>query len=900
MAADLLQYLPSLLSIVDRQILTVEPSTPLVSAIELMRVDRSLPRSAALVTSGDRLVGILTESDIVRLASNQRSWRGLTVGEVMVGEPHLLKLAATASAIDVLEIFCRHQIRHLPILDTDDRLVGMVTPQSICRSLAANSPPTVSIWDGEQKFRAIFDRTFQFIGLLDPAGILLEANRTALTAINANPADVIGIPFWQTPWWAHSPQLQQQLQQAIDRGAAGEFVRFEAKHYLADGSYVIVDFSLSPICDDRGKVVMLIPEGRDITARKETELALQASESRFRALLTAAPVGIFQADIEGNCVFVNERGIQLMGIPLDRILGRGWLDAIHPDDRSLINRQWSAAVAAEGEFSLEHRFLTPQGRVNWVSSQAVPVRDLDGNITGYLGTTIDITERKTNERKIAEQAALLNIVTDAIIVCDLDGRVEFWNHAATQIYGWSATEAIGQMDDRLFYPHSPQAVAASAARSHTIAEGTWQGELHRTAKDGHQVIVASRWNLVRDESGTARSILSVDTDITEKKQLEQQFLRAQRLESLGTLASGIAHDLNNMLTPILGVAQLLPHTLPNLDDRHRRLLDMLLESARRGSGLVKQILTFARGMDGERTAIQVRHILTEIVSVARQTFPKSIEISLNLPVGDSWLVNADATQIHQVLMNLFVNARDALPGGGKITASVENMTIKNGRTQRYLQLPVGAYLKIAVSDTGIGMNETTIDRIFDPFYTTKATGTGLGLSTVSGIIRAHGGTIDVDSKLGAGSCFNIYLPASERAETPTPITRHHRYDGNGRSILVVDDETGVREILKATLERHNYRVILASDGIEAIALYAEHHGQITTIIIDMMMPYLDTHSTIAALEQIDNRVPIIAISGSVANLETISTHSSIRAAIAKPFSIDELLQIIARENRSLL
>jgi PAS domain S-box-containing protein len=631
------------------------------------------------------------------------------------------------------------------------------------RDITDQKSAEASVRQSELKFRAIFDGTFQLVGLLDPQGILLEANRTALEAIGATLADVIGQEFWATPWWTHSPDLQIQLKQGVDQAAMGEFVRFEAKHFLADGSFIIVDFSLSPIFDDAGKVVMLIPEGRDIT------------------------------------------------------------------------------------------------------------------------------DRKAAEQKIQEQAALLDIATDAIVVRDLDNQIQFWNKGAESIYGWSATEAIGRNITQLLYADIPRetTIAAQMVRE----QNTWQGELHKLTKTGKAVTVESRWTLVRDEADNPRSILSVDTDITEKKQLEQQFLRAQRLESLGSLASGIAHDLNNVLTPIVGAAQLLPLTMPNLDARSQRLLNMLVESSKRGSGLVKQILTFARGMDSERATIQLRHILAEIISVARQTFPKSIKINLNLANEDLWLVNVDATQIHQVMMNLFVNARDAMPHGGSLMASAENITID--AQGLLLQLPVGAYLLVTVTDTGIGMTSEMLGQIFDPFFTTKETGTGLGLSTVQGIIKTHGGSIEVESEVGQGTCFKIYLPAIDSRETETPTVKEDLYDGKGQLVLVVDDEIAIREITKESLETYNYRVILANDGIEAIDIYAQQHQSIAIVLVDMMMPHLDTPSIITTLKQINPEVKIVVMSGSYFNLEETISTQKVSASLTKPFTTINMLQILA-------
>jgi PAS domain S-box-containing protein len=750
-----------------------------------------------------------------------------------------------------------------------------------------------SLQQSEQKFRAIFDNTFQFVGLLDTAGVLLEANRTALEAIGVTAANVIGQLFWATPWWTHSPDLQRQLQQAVIEAAKGQLVRFEAKHFLADGSHIIVDFSLSPIVDDTGKVVMLIPEGRDISDRKQIESALAESKARYRTLLTAAPVGIFQTDLTGNCLFINQKCGELMGLSVAAALGRGWLQAIHPDDRELVDQEWSRYVQTKQVFSLEHRFLTPERQVNWVANSAITIQDDSGTVTGYLGTVVDISDRKAGEQKIQEQAALLNIATDAIVVRDLDSRIQFWNKGAESIYGWSAGEVSGLFTTELFYADTLLAEKAKAAEAFTtvISQGSWQGELHKINKAGQKVVVESRWTLVRNESGQPRSILSVDTDVTEKKQLEHQFLRAQRLESLGTLASGIAHDLNNVLTPIMGAAQLLPHTLPNLDGRNQRLLNMLVESSKRGSSLVKQILTFARGVDGQRTVIQARHILAEIISVARQTFPRSIDIRLSLDSEDLWLVNVDATQIHQVLMNLFVNARDAMPNGGEIVATAENIVIDAAYAKLHLQPPVGSYIKITVTDIGVGMTSEVIDDIFNPFFTTKEMGTGLGLSTVLGIVKAHGGAIEVESEVGKGSCFTVFLPAidSKESETQTPV--EDLYDGRKRLVLVVDDEAAVREITKESLESYNYQVLLASDGVEAIAVYAKNHEKIAVVLVDMMMPNLDTSSTIRALRRIEPQVKIVAMSGLATNQEVIKA-TGVKAFLTKPFTTGEMLQAL--------
>jgi PAS domain S-box-containing protein len=699
---------------------------------------------------------------------------------------------------------------------------------------------------------------------------------------------VVGQAFWATPWWTHSPDLQVQLQQAVTQAATGELVRFEAKHFLADGSHITVDFSLSPIKDETGKVVMLIPEGRDISDRKQLE------RDRERFLAVASELQLILGS-NGYFQWVSPMFESTLGWTAAEMTSRQWTEFVHPDDIAPSVAEETSLFDGNELFAFENRYRHKDGSYRWFSWNAQP----DPEKQVIYAVAVDITDRKASAQKIQEQAALLNIATDAIIVRNLDSQIQFWNKGAESIYGWTATEAVGVRAERLFCPDLP--LEAVGAFNTVQQQGVWQGELHKLTKTGKAVTVESRWTLVRDEAGNPTSILSVDTDITEKKSLEQQFLRAQRLESLGSLASGIAHDLNNVLTPIVGAAQLLPLTMPNLDPRNQRLLNMLVESSKRGSGLVKQILTFARGMDGERTVLQVRHILAEIISVARQTFPKSIviltgsanEINVNYADEDLWMVNVDATQIHQVLMNLFVNARDAMPDGGSLTASAQNMIMEANDALLQLQTPLGAYILITITDTGVGMTSAMLEHIFDPFFTTKATGTGLGLSTVQGIVKAHGGAIEVESEVGRGTSFKIYLPANGSRETESPTTAEDLYDGQGRMVLVVDDETAIREITQESLETYNYRVILASDGIEAIDIYTQNHQSIAIVLIDMMMPHLDTPSIILALKQINPKVKIVVMSGSYLNLEAIVDKQKVSAVLTKPFTTAAMLQTLA-------
>ena len=368
--------------------------------------------------------------------------------------------------------------------------------------------------------------------------------------------------------------------------------------------------------------------------------------------------------------------------------------------------------------------------------------------------------------------------------------------------------------------------------------------------------------------GSPRSILMVNTDITEMKQLEAQFRRAQRLEIIGTLAGGIAHDLNNVLAPISMSLSLMRKRLS--DEKSMRILATVESSVRRGTDIVRQVLTFARGAEGDRVILQPKHVVREVEKITRETFTRSIDVQSDLP-RDLWKIHGDGTQLHQVLMNLCVNARDAMPTGGILKLKGENVTLTEADARIHLDAHAGEYVLLTVADSGTGIPNEIMEKIFDPFFTTKEVGkgTGLGLSTVLGIVKGHGGFIIVQSEESRGTEFRIYLPAAVGEEAPDQEEQYCEGPaGKGETVLVVDDESSVREIAKETLEANGYEVLLARDGAEAIAVFAQQRDRVRVVLTDLVMPYLDGSATIRALRKIDSRVKIIAASG-LANKETL-------------------------------
>ena len=500
-------------------------------------------------------------------------------------------------------------------------------------------------------------------------------------------------------------------------------------------------------------------------------------------------------------------------------------------------------------------------------------------------------ERSQTVHKILEQAALLDITTDAILVRDLNNQIQYWNKGAERVYGWKAEEAIGKNAHELIYRRETLDQLEDSRKS--LAEcGSWQSELNQVTKEGKNIIVASRWTLVRDEEGQPKSILTVNTDITETKQLEAQFLRVQRIESLGILASGIAHDLNNALTPMMMTVQLLECKLP--DEQSQEWLSILETNMKRAADLVKQVLSFSRGLEGRCTSLQVEHLISEIERIVKQTFSKAIEIRTDVVTPNLWTVCGNATQLHQVLMNLCVNARDAMPEGGTLQISARNLWVDAQYARMNIEAKVGPYIVITATDTGTGIGNEVIERIFEPFFTTKEVGkgTGLGLSTVLGIVKSHGGFVKVLSEVGKGTQFQVYLPAIVTKETNyPPAERYELPTGNGELILVVDDEDSIREITQTSLETYGYKVLTASDGIEAIALYSQHKENISVVLVDMMMPSIDGPTTIGVLQKINPQVKVIGVSGLVLNPKMSERlRNSVKTFLPKPYTSEELLR----------
>lgn len=681
----------------------------------------------------------------------------------------------------------------------------------------------------------------------------------------------------------HPEDLDRCLDEWM-KAVVGEYP-FEIEYRIrrgADGSYRWHRVQALAVRDEQEKISKWYGTAIDVHDTKILETEATELAARLTTTLESITDAFFTVDRNWCFTYLNSEAERLLERAREDLVGHSVWDEFPEAVDSAFGREYHRAVAENTTVTLEE-FFPPLGK--WLEVNAYPSRE------GLAVYFRDITEERRNLEALREQATLLDKAQDAILVRDLEHRVLFWNKSAERLYGWTAEEAVGRSVQDLINKDDEAFPAATDA---TVKKGEWVGELEQTAKDGHKVIIEGRWTLVRDDAGNPKSILAINTDVTERKRLEVQFLRAQRMESIGTLAGGIAHDLNNLLAPIVMGIDLVKQygQQPNV----MAILSTMEESAKRGTDLVKQVLSFARGVEGVRVRLQLGPIVGEVESIAETTFPKNINFTRDTP-KDLWPVLGDPTQLYQVLINLCVNARDAMPSGGRLGVSACNMEIDEQFASMTPGVEAGRYVVLEVSDDGCGMSRENADRAFEPFFTTKelGKGTGLGLSTVSGIVRSHGGAISVYSELGKGSVFRVYLPAQNgsAADRVADPKLELLPRGRGECILVVDDEASILKITKQTLEAFGYKVIVADDGAQAIGLYAQRQAEIALVLTDMMMPVMDGPSLIRALRRINPNVRIIAASG-LNGSDNVAKASDAggKHFLAKPYSAERMLVLL--------
>lgn len=632
---------------------------------------------------------------------------------------------------------------------------------------------------------------------------------------------------------------------------------------------------------------------REYRRRRRAEERLREIQEMFHQLAEKSTDIFWFAQINPErMLYVSPAYESVWGTPAHAIYEspRAWTRAIHPEDRTRVESAYHACASGQiARFDEEYRIVRPDGSVRWVLDSGTPVHDAQGLVTRMSGIAKDVTERKVVEQHMREQADLLDKARDAIVVSDLDRRIVFWNKGAERILGWAALEAVGRRSDELFGPAALQEIANARAG---FPSDEWVGEVKLHNKAGNPLVLDARVTVIRDAQGRPVSHLIISTDVTEQRKLEKQYLRAQRLESIGTLAGGIAHDLNNVLAPILMAISLLQRKA--LDPESQRLLTVLEHSAQHGAGLVQQILAFARGTEGQRTELRVGPAIKQVVGLLAQTLPRSISVQSDI-AADVGAISGDPTQFSQVLMNLCVNARDAMPRGGRLVIRAHNATVTPAQVRVHPGAKPGPHVRVTVEDSGTGIPPEIIDRIFDPFFTTKVAGkgTGLGLATVLGIVRGHAGFLEVQSTVGEGTAFTLFFPASGDPVPSAVLTAPPAIPaGRGRTVLLIEDEESVRAVTRALLEANDFTMLVAEDGTTGIGLYRNHHAEIAAVLTDMMMPGVQGPEVIAELRQINPDVRIVAMSGVVGERAGIAELPGRLVFLQKPMTGDDLLRAV--------
>ena len=647
----------------------------------------------------------------------------------------------------------------------------------------------------------------------------------------------------------------------------------------------------------------LVPAIRNALARaaeeeqlRRTEDALLEDRERFRQITENVADLILMLERSGRCVYRNPAYNAAMGRTRESAAENPF-DDVHPEDRILVDEAFRETVRTGIARRLEYRLVGRNGAIRHVEAQNTAVRDPSGSVRQVLVVARDVTERRADVERIRQQAALLDRAQDAILMRDMSDRITFWNQSAARIYGVPAAEALGRTVDELLHEDKAQ---ADAARRATLFYGEWMGEMRQRSRQGADLIMQSRWSLVQAEDGTAAGFLLINTDVAEKKRLEAQFLRAQRTESIGILAGGIAHDINNVLVPILASADLLEPTVT--DPESRRFVACIRASAQHGAELIRQLLAFARGAAGDPVELSFRSLLDEFVGFASQILPRSVSIDL-VAGPELWSISGDAIQLKQVLVNLCINAVDAMPRGGHIQLRAVNEHISEAAAAALHEIKAGPHVVLSLSDNGEGMDRQVVQRIFDPFFTTKeiGKGTGLGLAAVRGIVKGHQGCIAVESEPGRGTTFRLYLPAlgSAAATEPEAPPTSEVANGDGEGILLVDDEPAVREILAMLLRASGYRVRVASSGDEALASYRRHAAETGVVLTDVTMPDKDGFALASELRALRPDLPILVMSGMAGAGEYDEVARRLQVPLLpKPITRDALIAAVQHALRS--
>ncbi len=792
-------------------------------------------------------------------------------------------LVARAPPVDISGLSSAERLRLL------ERLQASLGPTDVPRAAAPQvpEPADAALRVSEVRYRRLFESAKDGILILDAeTGKISDVNPFLTELLGYSRGEMRDKYVWELGFLRDVVANQDKFRELSQQ----EYIRYDDKALeTRDGTRVDVEFVSNAYLVDGRRVIHC--NIRDMTEAVRAKTALEASEYLTQVIINALPVRIFWKDrnlvfLGCNAVLARDAGLadprDIVGKNDYQMAWRDQATAFRKDDLQVIG-------SGQPKLLIEEPLTTAEGNTITLLTSKVPLRDATGAISGILGTYQDITPLKRVEASAARLAMAVQQAAESIVITDATGTILDVNPAFEKTTGYSREEAVGRNPRML---KSGRHDAGFYQRMWTVlTDGqVWHGRLTNKRKDGTLFDEEVTISPMRDAAGKTVNFVAVKRDITEQERLESQLRRAQRMESIGTLAGGIAHDLNNALAPILMAAELLRVAYP---DRATDDLDLIDAGARRGADLVKQLLTFARGAEGDRLPVKLRPLLSEMERMIRSTFPKNIELRVDNPEGLPAILG-DATQLHQVLLNLLLNARDAMPDGGTLSVDAQRTDVEASVETEALEVTPGSYVVLRVTDTGTGIPPAILDRIFDPFFTTKEPdkGTGLGLASALGIVKGHAGFIRVYSAPGHGSTFRVYLPVHGGGTTEAALAPRieSTLQGNGETILVVDDEPSVRNILRKVLTRMNFTVRTASDGTSALREVSEHGAELRAVITDLHMPQLDGMSFVRVLRSRLPEVAVIVVSGLMGEQAREQFAAlGVRAILDKPFAHAELV-----------
>jgi two-component system cell cycle sensor histidine kinase/response regulator CckA len=697
--------------------------------------------------------------------------------------------------------------------------------------------------------------------------------------------------FWLTKIHPDDlPCLQKETEEIFAKQQNG--VRLYRFKHGKTGEYRWMEDKIIPLRGENGDVTGFQGAARDITEQKQAEESLR----EMNLALAHAMPGISRIDRHGKYVSVNDEYARMLGFEPSELVGMNWQPTVHPEDRDKAMAAYQR-LASDGKVEFEARAVRKDGSVFHKHVLMVKIVDSDGNFIGHHCFMRDITERKRTEETIRSQAEenlqyrqMITHVADGVFLRSLDRKILTWNPACERIFGYTASEAIGRDPEMLNPPDIAHSITVEL--ENTLAQrGYWEREVPCVRKDGAQITVLGKASYVYDTEGHKAAIVSVNTDITDRKVLQAQLAQAQKMESIGMLAGGIAHDFNNLLTGVLGYTAL---AMSELGPNHpvAQKLQNVEKSAQRAAELTRQLLAFGRRTMFNMRPFNVNQAVDETVELLRHTLPSTIEIRIEKE-SELATIEADPTQIQQILLNLAVNARDAMPNGGTLTITTRNRVLDEAFCKQHYDARPGNFVAISVNDTGMGIAEENLLRIFEPFFTTKGTGkgTGLGLAMVYGLVKSHNGFINVTSAVGKGTAFTVYLPQTLRTISEEKPRGPTKIRGGNETILVVDDEENVRTLAKATLQTYGYRVLLAADGVEALEVFQKNRG-VGAILLDLTMPRMNGRECFERLRKLKPDVRVILSSGfSVHGVSDLLADGAC-GFVQKPYRLEELARII--------